>query len=368
MPKSTPARPNTVVESMSPHLRALHPVETMRVDPSLHRLQWNESPFDYPADLKEEVLQRLARAEWSRYPTTLRPFDLIERIATAHSLPADRVALSAGSSDMIRIIFAALVQAGDAVVMPSPTFLLYRRNVRLSGAELHEIPSNAEQDFPLPVSDLIVAARTNQAKLVVLCAPNNPTGTVYPMGHIEQLVEECGCAVVIDEAYQEFSGQDLLPLAKRRENVILVRTFSKAYSMAGVRLGYAIAAAPIISELQKVITAFPLSVFTEVVAQVALESRERFMQNVARVVAERERMASALAALPGLRVHSSGTNFLLVRPSVQARPIFEHLFRQHRVLVSDASGYPELDNYLRISVGSPAENNLVIQGFSECLR
>ena len=361
------ARPNVVVESLSPHVRSLASVEHVRVDPTLHRLQWNESPFDFPPELKEEVMQRLAQAEWSRYPVTLRPFDLIDRLAATLGVPADRIAMTGGSSDMIRVLFAALVQPGDAVVMPSPTFLLYRRNARLHGADLLEVPCDAERDFALPVDDLIVAARTNQAKVVVLCAPNNPTGTVFPVAHLAQLVEECGCPVVIDEAYQEFSGQDLLSLASRHANVVLVRTFSKAFSMAGVRLGYAVAAAPVISELQKVITAFPLSLFTEIVAAVALENRVRFMQGVAQVVAERERLAAALAELPGVRVHSSGTNFLLVRPNVPARPIFEHLFRAHHLLISDAGGYPELDNYLRISVGTPEENDLVVRGFRECV-
>jgi len=364
--------------AFSPALRALRPVARDPIDPTLHRLQWNESPFPFPAELKEEVFARLLRAEWERYPADLRPFGLIDRLARHLGIEADRLVVANGSSDLIGVVMRALLQGGDVVVQPSPTFLLYKRQAALLGATLVDVPCRPEEDWALPVEALLEAAERTGARAIALCAPNNPTGTVHPMDRLEQLAagaDALGCALVVDEAYLHFNPLDLLPLVLAHENVLLVRTFSKAYSAAGVRIGYAVAHPEAAAHLQKGISSFPLSLFSEVVAEVALDHHDRFMRAVAHVVAERERLAAALAALPapagnrgaGMRVYSSGTNFLLVKPPTPAQPIFRHLLETHRVLISDCAGYPELENYLRISIGTPEQNDLVVAAIAEAL-
>ncbi len=360
-----PRAVNPALEEVRSSVRGAAPTETFRIDESLHRLQWNESPFDFPADLKEEVLQRMANTDWARYPTMLRPFDLIARVAQRLGVPPESVVVSSGSSELIRTALSAYLEPGDNVVMPSPTFLLYKRTAGLLGANVWEASCRPENGFTLPVDELITLAQEKKAQLMVLCAPNNPTGTVFPIHDLRRLAAECGAALLIDEAYGEFSGQDLIGLQTEHENVILLRTFSKAFSMAGVRVGYAIAAPQVAANLQKLITAFPISLFSEAVAHVALAHHDRFMASVREVVAERERLAAELAALPGLTVFPSGTNFLLVRPTAPAQEVFQHLRQSQRVLINDASSYPELDNYLRISVGRPEQNDLVVQGFRE---
>ncbi len=358
----------SVSESLRAELLGLPPVERAEIDESLHRLQWNESAYDFPADLKEEVLQQLAARAWSRYPLGLRPFRLIEALAASLGVGADEVVVAGGSSEMIRVVMSALLNPGDCVVMPSPTFLLYKRYARLLGAVACEVPLHAEEDFALPLAEIAALAQEKRARAVVLCAPNNPTGTVYTPAQVAQLADTCDCAVVIDEAYLEFSGQDLLAVARAHPNVILIRTFSKAYRMAGVRVGYAVAPANLATHLQKGVTSFPLSVFQEVVAEVALAHAARFSDGVAEVIAERERLAAALRAMPGVTLFSSGTNFLLVKPATDAAALHRYLLEAHRVLVSDNGGYGELAGMLRITVGTPAQNDLVIRGFGEYIR
>src|SRR5690606_34869676 len=112
-------------------------------------------------------------------------------------------------SDLIRVVLGCVLQAGDAVVMPSPTFSLYNNYVTMAGAQLHLVPMSPDQDFALPVDDLIVSAQTNEAKAIILCAPNNPTGTVHPLQALERLADESGALLIVDAAYLEFSGQDL---------------------------------------------------------------------------------------------------------------------------------------------------------------
>jgi histidinol-phosphate aminotransferase len=137
--------------------------------------------------------------------------------------------------------------------------------------------------------------------------------------------------------------------------------------MAGVRLGYSIAHPALAAEVQKAVTAFPISIFQDIAARVAIENYGRFTESVARIVAERERLAASLRALPGVTVYSSGANFLLVRPPGSARKVYDHLLNTAHILVSDSGGYPELHNCLRITVGAPEINDQVVQAFSDCL-
>jgi histidinol-phosphate aminotransferase len=355
-------------ERMRAEIRGLPAVERAEIDESLHRMQWNESAYDFPADLKEEVLQQLAARAWSRYPLALRPFRLTDALARTLGVEPNQIVAAGGSSEVIRVVMSALLGAGDAVVMPTPTFLLYRRYARMLGARICEIQLHAADDFALPVDSMIEAARAEQARAVVLCAPNNPTGTVYAQADVARLAAGCACAVVIDEAYLEFSGQELLPLVETHPNIILIRTFSKAYRMAGVRVGYAVAAAEVAAQLQKGVNSFALSVFQEVVAEVALAHAHRFADGVAEVIAERERLAAGLRALPGVIVFGSGTNFLLVQPACDVKALIRHLLEVERVLVSDNGGYAELAGMLRVTVGTPEENDMVLRGFAACCR
>jgi len=345
-------------------LRASSPIGRGKVDESLHRLQWNESPQDFPAELKEEVLQRLAAMSWSHYPVGGRPWPLIDALAAQMGVAPEQVVVSEGSADLIRVVMAATLHPGDGMVMPSPTFLLYRQNARLHEATIAEIPLCAADGFALPVDALIDAARRHNARLVTLCAPNNPTGTVYAEADLRRLAASIPSLLVIDEAYAEFCDQDLTGLLALG-NVILLRTFSKFYAMAGVRVGYALASPALAAELQKVVTVFPLSVFSEIAALVALEQRERFLPIRDLVVAERKRMAAALAALPGVTVYPSGTNFLLIQLERPKQELLHHLQQQHRVLLSDMAAYPDLTNCVRVSMGTPEQNDLVIRGFQE---
>lgn len=348
-------------------VRIAPPVGRSRVDESLHRMQWNESPQDFPADLKEDVLQRLAAIAWSRYPVSSRPWQLIDALAAQMRLASDQIVVSEGSADLIKAVMAATLRSGDVVVMPAPTFLLYRQTARLYEANIVEIPLEYTNNFALPVDALIDAAQRRRARLVTLCAPNNPTGTVYAEADLRRLATAVApTLLVIDEAYAEFCDQDLTGLLDL-DNVILLRTFSKFYAMAGVRVGYALTTPALATELQKVVTVFPLSVFSEITALVALEHRERFLSLRDQTIAERERMAAALAALPGVTVYPSGANFLLVQLDRPKQPLLHHLQQQHRVLISDMAAYPELVECVRISLGAPTQNDLVIQGFREIM-
>jgi histidinol-phosphate aminotransferase len=350
-----------------PQIRNQPEMGVVKVDPSLHRLQWNENPFDFPADLKEEVLQRLARMPWSRYPVGLRAFDVIDAIANINGLASDQVIVGNGSSDILKVVINAVIQPRDCLLTISPTFSSYATHARQNGGQVLSIPLDPANDFSLPVDAILDQAKIHKAKLLVICAPNNPTGTIYPIEQLRRIVMESNALVLLDAAYGEFCDQNLLPLLAESDRVVIAQTFSKAYALAGVRVGYALSTPEISKELQKLVTNFTLSPFSESAAIVAIENKDRFKTMIASIVAERERLASALSQLPGVTVHSSGTNFLLVNLGKPAKEARSHLLSHQHLLVSEMAMYAGYEDYLRISVGTAEENDLVVSGLTAYL-
>jgi histidinol-phosphate aminotransferase len=351
---------------IKPGIRGLPAANPLRVDAQRHRLHWNENPYEFPADLKEIVLERLALAGWARYPLGLRPWSLIERIATHNRVRSDQVVAGPGSSDLIKVVMNSVLHAGDNVVMPCPTFLAYRPGVRAMQANSIEVPLAAQDNFALPVDALIEAAEVNEARLVVICAPNNPTGTVYQIEDLGRIAAGCPGLLLVDAAYSEFSGQDFAPLLAH-DNVLVLHTFSKLYAMAGVRVGYVLTSSYLAGQLQKAVSDFPLSVFAELTAEVALEHSQRFEAAREQILRERERLAAALGQVPGVHVYPSGTNFLLVQLDRPKQPLLEYLLHEHSLLVSDLAAYADLEDCVRVSVGTPYQNDLVLRGFQEYL-
>lgn len=332
------------------------------IDPALQRMQWNENPQDFPASLKQEVLARLAALEWSRYPLSLRPRRLQTELAEQLNLAPESVVISSGSSDLIRITMSATLAPGHSVVLPAPTFLLYTRYAHMLGARVVNVPLDVERDFALPVDTMLKQAESHGARLLAVCAPNNPTGTVYPRAELERLAASTRLPVLIDEAYGDFSGQDLRPMVDKHDNVILVRTFSKARALAGVRIGYLLAQPALAMELQKTVNSFVLNIFSEVAALVALDHTELLRAGVEETIAERERLHAALDVLNGLRVTPSGANFLCVHvdPALGAKALADYLLHEHQILINNMTAYPALSEWVRVSVGTPQENSRLL--------
>jgi histidinol-phosphate aminotransferase len=337
------------------------------LDADLHRMHWNENPFDFPADLKEEVLQRVARSTWSRYPSALRGSLVAEAVAKATGLDSSQVVIGSGSTDLLRLVVSAILQPGDHLVTLAPTYRAYASYARQIGAAVHAIDLDPQQSFALPVNTILEAAAQRQAKLIALCAPNNPTGTIYPVDQLREIALSSEAIVLIDAAYAEFCGQDLRPLLDETYNVVVVHTLSKAFALAGVRVGYALSVASIAGELNKLVPVFTLSPFSESAAIVALENKQRFQPMVEAIVIERAHLAAELAKLPGVTIFSSGTNFLFVYLGQSGKDAQSYLRAEQRVLISDMGMYAGYEDYIRISVGTREENNLVLAGLAHYL-
>jgi histidinol-phosphate aminotransferase len=224
-------------------------------------------------------------------------------------------------------------------------------------------------EFAYDVDALIDVAVRERARIVVLNSPNNPTGSALPAGAVERVLEETGALVVCDEAYQEFGGPSAIPLLGRSSRVVVLRTFSKAMGLAGLRFGLALAHPAVAREIAKGKLPYNVNVITLAAAAAALRHESVMTERARRLVTTREGFVPRLSALPGITVYPSAANFVLIRCLRHpAREVFRRLLEDHGILVRDVGGAAELAQCLRISIGTEEDMDAVVAALGEILR
>lgn len=328
------------------------------------KINQNENPFDLPEAVKRRVLEQALEREWSRYPE-FDPIELNARLAEFAGWRADGVLTGNGSNELIEALLLVVVGAGTRVVIPEPTFTLYALLTNLLGGEIVRVSLDAELEYD--ARGLARARRESAAPLTIVCSPNNPTGCVLSLDDLRALLSESDGLVAVDEAYHEFSGQSAVPLLHEFDNLVVLRTFSKAMGMAGLRVGYLMASPALVREINKARLPYNLNFISQMAAGAALEEAALLRINVARLVRERERLSAELRALPGVKVYPSQANFLLLE-LLDGSPaaVFEALYAQG-VLVRNVSSYPRLERCLRVSVGSEVENDRFLEALRTTL-
>lgn len=333
----------------------LKPIET-RI-----KINQNENPFGMPAAIRDEVLRRAAQTDWARYPEFV-PTSLLEKLASHSGWRADGVMAGNGSNEMIQSVVYSVVENGVRVVLPEPTFSVYQQVVRVAGGEIVPAPLNPELTFNIPrLASRIV---TSKAHLAIICSPNNPTGCTISKRDLVTLLRTSEGLIVVDQAYEEFGGEDFVPLLREHDNLVILRTFSKAMAMGGLRVGYCLASPELIREFSKAKMPYSLNFFSMMTAEVALEHMDLLDPLVKAILAERDRLTSALQAIDGITVFSTSANFFIIRNARPAGEVFDRLVSRD-ILVRDVSKAPLLDNCLRISVGTPEENDRLIEAMLE---
>ncbi len=354
------------IDLIKPRVRELA-AYTLRRYESRIKLNQNESPYDVPPELKASLWERLATRPWNRYPPFVAD-DFISAVSEATGWPTDGILVGNGSNELIQALFAAVVGSDSGVVIPEPTFTLYRLLSGVGGGRVEAVPLDAE--FRFRIDGLIETANRSGATIIVLCTPNNPTGTTATREDIERLHDETRALVVLDQAYVEFGGFDAIPLLADRRRLIVLRTFSKAMSMAGLRAGYLLGEPAFVREVSKAKLPYNLNFVTETVAAEVLRHRDLLAANIETIRAERDRMFAAMTRMEGIRVFPSAANFLLFRierPDLDQRVVFGRLLNEFGVLVRDVSGYPMLDRCLRVNAGLPDENEVFLAGLAQVL-
>jgi histidinol-phosphate aminotransferase len=277
--------------------------------------------------------------------------------------PVERIICGNGSDEIIDLLMRLFITTGDAVVESPPTFGMYSFNTGVVGGNIVQVPRN--DDFSIDIEAIAEAVETSHAKLLFLPSPNNPDGSIVPRADIERLVE-LPAMVVIDEAYAEFSGQSVADLVGQVPNLVVLRTFSKWAGLAGLRIGYGLVPQAIIQHLWKIKPPYNINMAANAAAIASLEDLDYLMSNVERIIAERARLFGALQALPGLQPFSSEANFILVRVRDGRAKELKMSLEQRGILIRHYSK-PGLQDCIRISVGTPEQNDQVLTALRELL-
>ncbi len=310
-------------------------------------LDANENPFNSP---------------WNRYPDPYQRV-LKTRIGDLKNIPAENIFLGNGSDEPIDLLFRAFCEPGlDQVVSINPTYGMYRVAADTNNIAVAQVSLNA--DFELD-AEAILKAVTPKTKLIFLCSPNNPTGNALDSSGVLRIIEEFKGIVVLDEAYVDFCPEkSLLPALNKYPNLVILQTFSKAWGMAGLRLGMAFAAVEIIDVLSRIKYPYNINILTQHKALELLSDESSKAEWVSLILKERGKLETTLESYPFVvKVYPSDANFLLVKTH-DPRGIYQYLVDQ-QIIVRDRSSITLCEGCLRISIGSPEENATLLEALDQ---
>jgi histidinol-phosphate aminotransferase len=353
----------SINNSIKDSVRALRPY-TLAPHRAPVKLNQNENPWDAPAQIKQETLKRMEDRAWSRYPDFV-PQRLRERLAEFSGWQPDGIIAGNGSNELIQALLMVSIGEGKRVLITEPTFALYRQITTVLGGVVVSVPLSSDLQFD--VTALLDGIEEERPDVTIICSPNNPAGCVISDDQLVVLLKAAHGLIVVDEAYHEFAHHSAVPLLGDHENLVVLRTFSKAMAMAALRVGYLLAAPALVQEIAKAVLPYNLNAFSQTAAEVAIEMFEAKLQPlVESICAERDRLYVELAGIPGLVPVKSQANFMVVRSNQDPRRVFAELLKRD-ILIRDVSGYPMLNDYFRVSVGTPEENDLLIEALREVL-
>jgi histidinol-phosphate aminotransferase len=350
-----------------PDLVALSGYHSPQVEVEV-RLNTNESPFPPPDGWEEAWLAELATLDLHRYPDR-RATALREALAASHGVDAEQVFCANGSNEVLQCLLLAYGGPGRTVALFEPTYTLHGHLARTTGTAV--AAGRRTDDFRIDPAEVARVVRASDPVITFLCSPNNPTGRADPPDTVAGVVAAAPGLVVVDEAYGQFAPTSALDLVRvggeGSDRVVVVRTFSKTWSLAGLRLGYLVADPAVVAACELVALPYHLDAAKQSAGRLALRFDAEMRQRVARLAEERGRIAAALAGLP-VSTWPSDANFVLFRPETRsATDVWEDLLAAS-VLVRDCSSWPGLTGCLRVTVGLPEENDRFLAALTESLR
>jgi histidinol-phosphate aminotransferase len=334
-----------------PELEALQPYRTS--DPTGGRilLHANENPYPPPDHVVDEIYALARKHSLNRYPEPAT--ELVDELATYAGVPPEWIWIGDGSNEVLLQACLAYGGPGRKALVFEPTYRMHHRQAAMAGTDVVE--AHREKDFKVDAFKALDAIEAEQPDIVFVCTPNNPTGTMSSLDDLRRIASSAPGLVVIDEAYHEFCGESFVGELAAFPNVLVVRTLSKAFRLAAVRLGYGIAAPELLTELARVRMPYAQSSFTQAAGLVALRNRAELLYVVPKVKAERERLADALDRIEGAEVFPSGANFLMFRWE-RAGKLLDRL-AERGIVVRDFRHLPGCEDCLRVTAGTPDEND-----------
>jgi histidinol-phosphate aminotransferase len=314
------------------------------------KLNSNENPYP-PSPRVIAALQQAIGEDLRLYPDPVAN-RLRDKAAQVYGLSREQILVGNGSDDLLTMLMRTFVGPGDRVAFPVPTYSLYDILAAMQDGEVVRVPFPADFSLPPQLAEV-------EAKLTILCHPNAPSGTLTPLPQVEELAHRVPGILVIDEAYVDFADETALPLLHKCPHVVILRTLSKSFSLAGMRIGLAFGHPDLIAELMKVKDSYNVSRLSIVAAVAALEDYTWMRQNVDKIRATRTRLSAALHEL-GYFVYGSQTNFVLARKQEMSQELVYHGLKERGLLVRYFSS-PELADCLRISIGTDEEIDRLLE-------
>jgi len=323
----------------------------------------NEMPFPHQKELALHMATWMEEKDnLTRYPDTDSNL-LREKIAQINHVAKENVLCGVGSDQIIELIIKVFVEPGDSVVVPTPSFSMYQLSTLMNRGKVVEVP--LDHEFNYDIEAMIQVIIEVKPKLIFLCTPNNPTGCLLTREEIIRVLEVADCPVIVDEAYAEFTQDTMIEELKDYPDMILLRTFSKSYGLAGLRTGYAIAQSDMIETINLVKPPYNLSSYSQEASIFVLNHKEYYDQRVIESIQQREWLKKELGTINYIeKIYESHANFILVRLKEEA---IIQLLDQQKILVRDYPPVGALAHCIRITVGTAEENKRIIEVLKEAM-
>lgn len=345
-----------------PDLTAMEGYHSPQVDVDV-RLNTNESPFAPPAEWTARLGDIARSVRWNRYPDR-EARELRSAIAARHGTFADNIVVANGSNEVIQAILLAYGGQGRSMAVFEPTYQMYSQIARVTGTGI--VAGQRRDDFTIDASEMRRVTTEYAPDVTFLCNPNNPTGLVEPEALVRELMDAAPGVVVVDEAYAEFAEWSAVPWVADEGRLAVTRTFSKTLSLAALRVGYAVVPDWMARDLAVTLLPYHLDAFSQAATLAALDYVDEMEARVALVRAERDRISTAMTGL-GITVWESGANFVLFRPAGPGASTVWSGLVERGVLVRDCSGWRGLEGCLRVTVGTPEENDAFLTALGDVL-
>ncbi len=352
------------VRLAAPQLADIEPYDPKYI-PAEVMISANENASDVPFELRREIEREVRKVAFNRYPDPLAN-GLRDLIAEANGLDRDQVIVGNGGDELLFNTALAWGGPGRTFLNMPPTFSVYKNNAQLTNTTIVDIPRLP--DFSIDEEAVLARMQQGDIDYTIVTSPNNPSGNRVHTAFVQRMLEAADTLVMVDEAYFEFSRHTVRHLLEQYDNLVILRTFSKAFSLAGVRVGYVLGSERVLREYKKVRQPYSVDAVSQAIARVVYANRSEFERGIEQIIEERGRLLEGLAAIPGVQPFPSDANYILFRldEAHDAALVWQHLL-DAGVLIRDFSRSPGLENCLRVSVGAPDENTRFLDELRKAL-
>ncbi|MCT4563245.1 MAG: histidinol-phosphate transaminase [Maledivibacter sp.] len=320
----------------------------------------NESPYNILNELAPIILKDIVSKELNRYPDS-EAVQLKKKIADYTGINTENIMCGNGSDELLKVIIDCFVDKGDVVVTHSPSFVMYRLITEIAGGKFIEL--SGDESFSIDIDRIISTANENDAKLIFLCNPNNPTGTLIPRDEIIRVLENTSSIVVVDEAYYEFYGETIIDRIYDYKRLIVLRTLSKAFGLAALRIGYGVSAKETMDILNRVKPPYNLNSISQYIGEIVLDNIDIVHKNIETIKKDRDKLFVELESMKDIKAIPSGSNFILIKTSR-----YEDLmkkFKEDKIKIKGFGTKGVLQNCIRITIGTKEENDRILKLLKE---